>query len=138
MKNNCIVCGKEYIRSSKSGDAEWENRKYCGHICYWKNKHDIPWNKGKKLPQLQGKNAGQWKGARAKYTAKHMWVQARLGRPKFCSVCHSTEKKKDEWANISREYKRDLDDWIRLCTSCHRKYDKTWLIRDRDYQGRFI
>ena len=40
-----------------------------------------------------------------------------------CQYCNSEDKKKYEWANISRKYKRDLKDWIRLCTKCHIIYD---------------
>jgi len=32
----------------------------------------------------------------------------------------------------------NLNDWIRLCVSCHWKFDKVFLLRDRNYQGRFI
>ena len=57
--------------------------------------------------------------------ALHSWVKRRLGKPQKCEHCGSTTAKKYEWANKSHEYKRDLSDWIRLCTSCHRKYDLT-------------
>lgn len=40
-----------------------------------------------------------------------------------CERCHRTDKKKYEWANKSGRYLRDLTDWIRLCTSCHRLHD---------------
>lgn len=32
------------------------------------------------------------------------------------------------WANISRSYKRDLSDWVRLCASCHKKSDLAKII----------
>lgn len=65
-----------------------------------------------------------WKGDGVGYQALHTWVRKHLGTPKQCSHCQATHKKKYEWANISRQYKRELTDWVRLCTSCHRKYDK--------------
>lgn len=37
-----------------------------------------------------------------------------------CLQCNTG---KFEWANKSGDYKRDLSDWLRLCISCHRKYD---------------
>ena len=32
--------------------------------------------------------------------------------------------KKINWANKSHEYKGKINDWLRLCTFCHKKYDK--------------
>ena len=83
-----------------------------------------------------------WKGDSVKYRALHQWVERRLGKPQKCEnpICFYPRKgskykgcrsglllapKVYDWANISGEYKRKLDDWIRLCRSCHIKYDKT-------------
>ena len=65
-----------------------------------------------------------WKGDNVSYQALHSWVRLRLGRPMKCEHCGRTDKKKYEWANISGEYKRELSDWVRLCTKCHRIFDK--------------
>lgn len=66
-----------------------------------------------------------WKGDDAGYQALHAWVRLRKGKPSVCEKCGTTDAKKYEWANISHEYKRDVDDWIRLCTSCHRYFDQS-------------
>src|SRR4051812_22800066 len=74
---------------------------------------DLPpvgWNTGPRKPG--------WKGEDAGYVAKHAWVQRQLGKPSLCADCGTTDAKRYEWANISGEYKRDLDDWKRLCTRC--------------------
>ena len=42
----------------------------------------------------------------------------------ICKYCRK-ENCRFEWANISGEYKRDLNDWMNLCVSCHKKYDYT-------------
>ena len=47
-----------------------------------------------------------------------------LGKPLICRNCGETEKR-IEWANKSREYKKDVTDWIELCNKCHFKYDTT-------------
>lgn len=64
-----------------------------------------------------------WKGNFAGKSAIHRWVDLWKGKPKVCSQCGTETAKKYEWTNIDHKYRRVLDDYIRLCTSCHRKYD---------------
>jgi len=66
-----------------------------------------------------------YKGEEAGYRVKHHWANKYLGKPRKCTFC-----KKDNltghnihWANISGEYKRIEEDWIRLCAKCHKNYD---------------
>jgi hypothetical protein len=74
-----------------------------------------------------------WKGENAGYGSKHKWVRRVLGVPSLCENCDTTEAKRFEWANLSGEYKRDISDWARLCTSCHRLIDgharKMWVTK---------
>lgn len=109
----------------------------------------IPWNKGKKLPPhtqewkdkvskkmkgIKPKNWGidcggigeknaMWKGDKVGYHCMHDWVERWKGKPKKCEMCGTETAKKFEWANIDHKYRRVLEDYIRLCTSCHRNYD---------------
>jgi hypothetical protein len=53
----------------------------------------------------------------------HKWVITWKGKPQICEMCGTTTAKKFEWANRDHTYHRVLDDYIRMCTSCHRKYD---------------
>ena len=69
----------------------------------------------------KGRRPINWKGDAVGYYALHAWVSRHKGTPKKCEQCGTTKAKRYEWANISREYKRDLNDYRRLCTSCHRK-----------------
>lgn len=84
-------------------------------------------------PGLRGEKNPMWKGAKAGYTSIHCWLYIHLGKPRKCEHCGTLSAKKFEWANISKKYIRDASDWIRLCTSCHRKYDrhaqKMWVTR---------
>jgi len=60
----------------------------------------------------------------SQYRSVHLWVEYHIGKPKECSHCGTTNTTVVyEWANISGEYKRKPDDWVRLCRSCHRAYD---------------
>lgn len=123
-----------------------------GRIPWNKNKNglQVAWNKGKtgiysiearrrmgaKLKGRRrsintefkkGENVGTkhrlWKGIRADYTSIHSWVARWKGRPKRCERCGDTTKKRYEWANIDNKYRRNLKDYIRLCKSCHTKFD---------------
>lgn len=86
--------------------------------------------KGKKIlgaTRLGVKNYG-WKGEKAVHFIKgyyglHSWIIRKMGRPIYCEQCKRCDRKKYEWANISHKYKKDLNDWARLCSSCHKLYD---------------
>ena len=58
------------------------------------------------------------------YAAIHQWIVREKGRPNKCEHCGTEDAKRLEWANIDHKYKRNTDDYIRLCTKCHREYDK--------------
>ena len=144
ITKNCKVCNKEYEKRYTTSKANWLLSKYCSKDCLNKSKVGVPshW-KGKKLPYAvwnKGKTGLQiawnkgtkyelnerhslWKGVDASLAAKHAWVKRRLGRPSKCEKCGTAEKRMYHWANISGEYKRSLDDWIRLCVPCHKSFD---------------
>lgn len=71
---------------------------------------------------------GTWVGDRISYSGLHGWIARKLGRPKYCAFCQTTEAKMFDWANVSKAYKRDLSDWVRLCRKCHIAYDKGKII----------
>lgn len=90
------------------------------------------WMKGRTIPEsvklkisiaTLGEKNHSWKGDKVGYVPLHLWVSRTLGKPKLCAHCLTTSAKKFEWANVSGKYQRNLSDWIRLCTSCHRRYD---------------
>lgn len=57
------------------------------------------------------------------YIAAHTWARRHLKDPKCCQVCDSTEQL--HWANRDHQYRRDSNDWSRLCKQCHVRYDMT-------------
>lgn len=67
-----------------------------------------------------------WKGDEVGYRSLHFWVIKKLGRPDTCEFCGITGLRgmKIQWANVSQEYRRDITDWVRLCSTCHKFYDK--------------
>ena len=54
--------------------------------------------------------------------ALHSWVRRRVVKPPKCPVCGGT-KYQLELANISQEYKRDINDFEWLCHMCHMTKD---------------
>lgn len=165
---NCLRCNKEIrIKPSRKDTFKYCSRN-CKHEASlgkptW-NKGttglQIAWNKGQKLPYeiwnkglkgihlsprtefKKGDHSGEaspnWKGENVGYAALHKWVVLHKGKPDHCEYCIKP-KGRFEWANKSHEYKRVLDDWIQLCTRCHRKYDGFTLAnRKRDSKGRLI
>lgn len=108
----CEVCNKGFMTTAseiKRGGA-----KTCSRKC---------WRKYLNKTIKKGKESPNWKGDRVGNGALHDWVKRELGKPKFCEECKKADKKKYEWANISGEYKREVSDWKRLCTSCHKIFD---------------
>lgn len=65
----------------------------------------------------------RWKGDNAGVVAMHRWVEKWKGTPKKCEVCGTEKKGMYDWANVDHSYKRVLEDYIRMCRSCHRNYD---------------
>lgn len=95
-------------------------------------KGNDPWNKGLKGINLGSKN-WMWKGENAGYHAIHIWLKTNYGKASKCEHCGTKKAKRFEWANISGEYKRDISDYLQLCSKCHHKYDnlsqKRWETR---------
>lgn len=56
------------------------------------------------------------------YVTLHKWVKDNKTKIGKCVMCG--KEGKTDWANISGEYKRDLDDYQELCQSCHSIYDR--------------
>jgi hypothetical protein len=74
-----------------------------------------------------GVNNNKWKGDAVGNKALHQWVRRQLGTPKLCEICLTKENRVYHWANRSHTYKRDVNDWMRLCVPCHKKYDLTFI-----------
>lgn len=93
----------------------------------------------KKDKRITGLNHHFWKGDKASYSALHHWILREKGKPTVCQECgfESDKSKLVQWANISGDYKRDLNDYKALCAKCHFEFDKQY-NRKRDSHGRFL
>lgn len=102
----CLVCNKTFY--SYRSDDKFHKHKYCSWECYIKaTKEDNHWN---------------WKGNDVGYNALHNWVKRKLGFPNKCEMC-GVENEILDWANKDHTYRRNINNWIRLCRKCHYKYD---------------
>jgi hypothetical protein len=72
------------------------------------------------LSKLNEKNH-MWKGDKVGKVSLHRWVERRKPKPLFCEICN--KRKPYDLANISGEYKRDINDYKWKCRSCHMKED---------------
>lgn len=128
-------CGKEFEARPKR--IEQGRAKYCSQSCKYKyrirptgldytlvkenptsfKKGDKPWNTGRTdLPRPVNFKENP------SYASLHDWVSRHKGKAIKCEHCGNINGR-IEWANLSHEYKRDLNDWLSLCKKCHVKYD---------------
>lgn len=66
-----------------------------------------------------------WKGEKVSYRGLHQWIRRKKGIPDTCCNCGKVSQKPRviQWANVDGKYRRDLDDYIPLCCSCHKYHD---------------
>ena len=64
-----------------------------------------------------GEKNGMWKGDNVSYDALHQWIRNNKPKPQHCESCRTNEPY--DLANISGEYKRDVNDFEWLCRRCH-------------------
>lgn len=123
LANSIALKGKKQSEESRRKKSlALRGKKFDTHKGMLGKKHSEE-TKRKISEAQKGKKCKNWKGENAKHSAIHEWVRKEKGTPSYCEHCKSTTKKKYEWANIDHKYTRNLDDYIRLCTSCHCKYD---------------
>lgn len=110
------------------GSAKYITCKFCKKVFYWphgtKRKRKYCSKKCQSLG-MRDDNHPNWKGDKVGYAGLHDWVEKILGKPGSCEHCGKTGLKgrKIHWANKSQKYLRKKSDWVRLCSSCHKKYD---------------
>jgi hypothetical protein len=85
--------------------------------------------------RVAGPGHPSWQGENVKYSALHMRLRSHRGTPQRCEHCWTTEATRFEWAlnwhaapnyvisDGGLPYSTDLDDYVRLCTPCHRTMD---------------
>ena len=144
-KNKFVTRYARFCSSRCANTFNWDNRtekmiqhldkaRKMAHISRLWSKHTEESRKKISLNRkgkMVGKENYKWRGDKVGYNALHTWVQRTLGTPDTCEHCGKSglSGRQIHWANKSKEYKRDKNDWVRLCAKCHIKYDghKRWL-----------
>lgn len=134
VKLSCKTCGVGY----EVADYRKLLSKYCSRSCHGKVAgkvggkagKGVTRNKGLKRPDLgarnkvvkvQGERHLLWKGDEVGYVALNTWISRTFGKATKCEFCFSLNHV--QWANKTKHYKRQREDWQQLCASCHKKYD---------------
>jgi adenylosuccinate lyase len=86
-------------------------------------RHQITARIAAKRNQYGARNT-MWKGDTATYAAFHLRVQQQRGTPSVCGQCGTTKSPRFEWASLTKNY-ADVQDYVRLCCSCHHRFDGT-------------
>lgn len=111
-------CGKQFwlYESSKKGNSDWGI--YCSKKC--KAKYS---NSQFKKGHISYSKPIDFSESEMNYSRLHNWVNRVKKKSGECEFC-GKKNCRLEWANKSRAYKKDINDWIELCVMCHRNYDK--------------
>ena len=147
MVKKCTQCKKSFEKASTSSRAYFAMQKFCGQECFAESRRDVTIpafseehkrkiglsNKDNKSGSENGKHtrfkeveikAYDTVGGVNEYRNLHKWVAKQLGKPEMCSECGKVGSGRQmHWANISKEYKKDINDWKRLCVKCHYEFD---------------
>ena len=139
--NNCIDCGK-LIWSVSKRCASCANR--ITGTGRKKSKEER-----EKIGRARREEKGyQWKGDNVGYKGLHVWVRKYKEKSKFvikkgkklyeCECCknHLPIRRLD-CANISGEYKRELEDYECLCKCCHAKRDNWGYKKENGIKNKF-
>jgi hypothetical protein len=78
----------------------------------------------KKNFQHFGNKNHQWVEENPSYTSVHKWLDRHFIKSKKCEHCGSSRFV--EWAlKTGKKHTHNRDDYLCLCSSCHKKYDYT-------------
>jgi hypothetical protein len=60
-----------------------------------------------------------------KYGGVHNRIRNKLGNPRYCEICKKSNLslRQYHWSNKNHKYSLRVEDWQRVCASCHKKYD---------------
>lgn len=73
-------------------------------------------------------------GDEVTYLGQHRRVEAARGFPSSCEHCNLNEsEEKYEWAFNNKGDRNNVNDYLRLCIPCHKKFDAELMPRGKDH-----
>lgn len=73
----------------------------------------------------KSKYRGNFKGLKARYWARHVFVSRARGKPQVCEHCGVTANEKlIEWSSPDHSYPRNPMHYVGVCRKCHKAHDK--------------
>lgn len=105
-----------------------------GEKAYWfgkKQSEESNQKRSQNAPKLHGEDNPNWRGDLIKVPGIHTWLERIYGKPHRCDNPNCNYKKtiRWDWALIhGKEYERKRKNFLRLCRSCHIKYDRNKII----------
>ena len=147
MVKKCKQCNRFFEKKVADSRAYFAKKKFCGQDCFGDSRRGVtrpPFseehkakiglsNKNNKSGLENGKHtrfkevkikAHETVGGINEYRRLHIWVEKQLGKPERCSECGKIGYGRQmHWANKSKEYRKDIHDWKRLCVKCHYEFD---------------
>ena len=116
----CKFCSKRILDKP----SKLKNRKFCSSSCSSKGRKKIIYtlerNRKIGLSKMGDKNH-MWNGDNVGYNTLHEWIRRHKKKRILCECCNIQNS--FDLANISGDYKRDINDFEWLCRSCHMKKD---------------
>ena len=111
--------GRSQILLAKEHHLPVSTIHYVMKIWHIPKRKGIPWQS-----RVFGEKSHRWKGDQVTQETFHQRVRTIYGKPKECSSCGTTDKRKVyDWANINGDYTNRLN-FRRMCRSCHRLFDQ--------------
>jgi len=77
------------------------------------------------LRKVERMEVGEMTDGVVPYKTLHNHVRRLYGRPSLCEMCGTTEAGRFEWANVTGVYEIGRENWRRMCSSCHNRFDFT-------------
>lgn len=135
------VCSRRCSGKLKLGKPTWNTGLKGVQKCSPETREKLSAAKRGKpsnAPVRRGEQCWNWKGQKVSYRSLHKWVERQRGKANHCEECGrnrapilgATGKALKgtvsyfQWANISHQYKRILEDWKQLCYKCHKAFDR--------------
>ena len=122
------MCGKLYVRNKRYSDAQWNKSKLCSMKCVGLYQKTVPHRSGWKhtqetLKQMSENNYMKNRFSSESYGSIHQWLRKNFKKGK-CEHCGAIRF--NEFAlRTGFKHTHHRDNYIVLCSSCHKKYDYT-------------